>query len=132
MKSFLGSVLLCFVGLLNLNALAQSTGQVYELRTYTAVPGRLPDVIQRFNVETRKYFDKYNIKSIGYWTPIDKPNTLIYIVAHPSKEEAAKNWAAFGADPGWQAARTASMTNGPIIEKTESVFMEPTSFSPLK
>lgn len=105
---------------------------VYELRTYTAMPGRLPDVVQRFNDHTRKYFDKYNIKSVGYWIPRDKPNTLIYIVAHTSKEEAAINWAAFAADTGWQAVRTASMANGPIVEKTESIYMDPTSFSDLK
>jgi hypothetical protein len=121
MKIFLSSVILSLAMLVNSQvAFAEST-KVYEMRTYTAVPGRLPDVIKRFNDHTRKFFDKYNISSVGYWTPTDKPNTLVYIVAHASREDATKNWAAFSADPDWQAVRTASMTNGPIVEKIESV-----------
>ena len=132
MKIFLSSVILSLTMLVNAQVVCAESTKVYEMRTYTAVPGRLPDVLKRFNDHTRKFFDKYNISSVGYWTPTDKPNTLVYIVAHPSREDATKNWAAFSADPEWQAVRTASMTNGPIVEKIESVFMEATSFSPIK
>ena len=40
--------------------------------------------------------------NVGYWTPEDAPrkdNTLIYIIAHASRDQAALNWKAFGADP---------------------------------
>jgi hypothetical protein len=73
--------------------------------------------------------------SIGYWTPQDAPlsqNTLIYILAHPSREEAKKNWDAFRADPEWVKVKAASEANGPLTTKVESVFVNPTDFSPIK
>jgi hypothetical protein len=75
------------------------------------------------------------MESIGYWVPQDgdrSKNTLIYILAHPSREEAAKNWKEFSADPEWVKVRADSEANGKIVIKTESVFMSPTDFSKLK
>ena len=45
------------------------------------------------------------MKSVGYWSPEDPPdyqNMLVYILEHPSRHEAEKNWAAFQADPEWK------------------------------
>ena len=116
-------------------AQAQSQARVFELRTYTAHEGKLQDVVNRFRDHTRRYFDRQGMVSIGYWVPEDAPqsqNTLIYILAHPSREAAKKNWDAFRSDPDWQKARDASEANGKIVAKVESVFIDPTSFSPIK
>jgi hypothetical protein len=110
-------------------------GHVYELRTYTATEGKLANVNARFRDHTQKIFAKHNMKSIGYWTPLEGPladTTLIYILEHPSREEARKNWAAFSADPDWQKAKAASEVDGRIVAKAESVFLNPTDYSPLK
>ena len=124
-----------------------AAGHVYELRTYTATEGKLPNVIARFRDHTRRIFDKHNMKSIGYWTPLEAPTappaagpctapapdtTLIYILEHPSREEARKNWAAFSADPEWQKAKAESEAAGRIVAKAESVFLNPTDFSAIK
>jgi hypothetical protein len=118
---------------------AQATttaGHVYELRTYTAAEGKFSNVQARFRDHTIRIFNKHNMKSIGYWTPLEGPNaktTLIYILEHPSREEARKNWAAFQADPEWVKAKTESEAGGPILAKApESVFLNPTDYSPLK
>ena len=116
-------------------AQAQAQARVFELRTYTAHEGRLQDVVNRFRDHTRTYFDRHDMTSIGYWTPQDGPqsqSTLVYILAHPSRDAAKKNWDAFRADPDWQKARDASEASGKIVAKTESVFLVPTSFSPLR
>ena len=116
-------------------AQAQAQERVFELRTYTAHEGRLQDVVNRFRDHTRTYFDRHDMTSIGYWTPQDGPqsqSTLVYILAHPSRDAAKKDWDAFRADPDWQKARDASEVNGKIVAKTESVFLVPTSFSPLR
>jgi hypothetical protein len=116
-------------------AMAQSGGPVYELRIYTAVEGKLPAVIARFRDHTVALFQKHGIESVGYWVPADPPksqNTLYYILKHPSREEAAANWAAFRKDPEWLKAQKASEADGKIVEKTESMFMSPTDFSKLK
>jgi hypothetical protein len=110
-------------------------GHVYELRTYTATEGKLANVSARFRDHTRRIFEKHNMKSVGYWTPSEGPmagNTLIYILEHPSREEATKNWAAFRTDPEWQKAKTESELAGPIVAKAESVFMLPTDYSAIK
>jgi hypothetical protein len=79
--------------------------RVYELRTYTAADGKLEALKVRFRDHTIRIFKKHGIESIGYWVPQDGErwkNTLIYILAHPSREEATKNWAEFAADPEWK------------------------------
>ena len=51
------------------------------------------------------------MKSIGYWVPEDAPssqNLFIYILEHPSRQEAEKNWAAFQADPEWKKVKAES------------------------
>jgi len=57
---------------------------------------------------------------------------LIYILAYPSKEAAAKSWNDFRKDPDWDAARTKSEEKGPLVAKVESVYMNPTDYSPIK
>jgi NIPSNAP len=116
-------------------AQAQAAARVFELRTYTSHEGRLQDVVNRFRDHTRTYFDRHGMTSIGYWTPQDAPlsqNTLIYVLAHPSRDAAKKSWDAFRADPDWQKARDASEANGKIVAKIESVFLSPTGYSALK
>jgi hypothetical protein len=114
---------------------AQAANRVFEIRTYTAVPGKLDALKARFRDHTIAIFDKHGMKSIGYWTPQDAPlsqNTLIYIIAHESRDAAKKNWAAFQSDPEWIKARDASQVEGKLVDKVESVFVDPTDFSPLK
>ncbi len=107
--------------------------RLYELRTYTTLPGRLEALHQRFTNHTVKLFEKHGMKNEMYWTPTDpekSKNTLIYVVSHDSKEAADKSWAGFRSDPEWIKARDASEADGKIVEKVESVFMTLTNFSP--
>ncbi|HEY0335885.1 MAG TPA: NIPSNAP family protein, partial [Burkholderiales bacterium] len=70
-------------------AYAQSQTRVFELRTYTAHDGKLENVLNRFRDHTMKMFARHGMVNVGYWTPEDAPlakNTLIYILAHPSRE----------------------------------------------
>ena len=114
---------------------AQS-GQVYELRTYTTNEGKLGDLNARFRNHTMRLFNKHGIKNVAYFVPQDAPasqNTLVYLIAHPSREEAKKNWAAFGADPEWQKVAKESQVNGQILAKApESLFLNATDYSPIK
>jgi hypothetical protein len=75
-------------------ASAQSnlSGRVFEMRTYTTLEGKLPDLLARFRNHTTRLFEKHGMANIGYWVPADEPrskNTLIYILAHQSREAAA-------------------------------------------
>jgi hypothetical protein len=109
--------------------------RVYELRTYHCMPGRLEALKTRFRDHTTKLFAKHGMKNIGYWIPADAPdsqNTLIYVLAHDSREAAKKSWTEFGSDPEWKKVRDASEKDGKIVEKVDSVYMTPTDFSALK
>jgi hypothetical protein len=120
--------------LLLLTAMAFGESRVYELRTYTCYDGKLDALKARFRDNTIRIFKKHGIESVGYWVPEDErsKNTLIYIVVHPSKEAADKNWKAFQDDPEWKKVAAESEANGKIVEKVVSVFMDPTEFSHLK
>ena len=116
-------------------AVAQDHGRVFELRTYTCNEGKLPDLLARFRSHTMAIFEKHGMTNIAYWVPQDAPasqNTLIYVIAHASREAAKKNWEEFGKDPEWQKVQKESEANGKIVSKVESVFMDPTDFSPMK
>jgi NIPSNAP protein len=105
---------------------------VYELRVYHTYEGKLDDLLKRFREHTTKLFEKHGMKNVAYWTPLDEPvksNTLIYILAHPSREAAAANWKAFQDDPDWKSVRDKSEENGKIVEKVDSTFMKLTDFS---
>src|SRR4051812_15647882 len=109
--------------------------RVFELRTYTAAEGKLDALNARFRDHTNKLFVKHGMELIGYWTPTDgekSKNTLVYILAYPSREARDASWKAFSADPEWKAAREASEKDGKIVAKTESVFLKPTDYSPMK
>jgi NIPSNAP len=114
---------------------AQSANRVFELRTYTAPEGKLADLHARFRDHTMRIFQRHGMTSIGYWTPQDAPmsqNTLVYVVAHPSREAAKKSWDAFRNDPEWKKVASESQVNGPIVSKIESVFLDSTDYSPIK
>lgn len=109
--------------------------RVFELRTYTAPEGKLDALQARFRNHTRRIFDKHGMASVGYWIPQDEPlksNTLIYILAHPSRAAAEKNWAAFRDDPEWKQVAAESQKDGPIVSKVVSVFMDATDYSGIK
>jgi hypothetical protein len=114
---------------------AQNAGKVFELRTYTAPEGKLPNLQARFRDHTIRIFNKHGMKSVGYWVPQDAPardNTLIYVISHDSREQAKKNWADFQADPEWKKVSAESQVDGPIVSKVVSVFMDATDYSPIK
>jgi hypothetical protein len=103
---------------------------VYELRTYTTNEGKLDDLHARFRDDTIGLFNTHGMTSLGYWTPVDKPNTLIYVISHASLDQAKKNWQAFINDPDWKVVAERTNANGPILAKApESVYMKATDYS---
>jgi NIPSNAP len=105
---------------------------VYELRTYTAAPGKMAELQTRFRDHTIRIFEKHGMKSIGYWVPEKDPNTLVYLLVHKSRKDADKSWAAFMVDPEWTKVYKESQKHGSLTSKVVRVYLNPTDFSPLK
>lgn len=127
--------LLLATALLGLTAPVAVAERVYELRTYVTNPGKLDALLSRFREHTCRLFEKHGMENIGYWVPLAQEDgaetTLIYLLAHQSREAAQASFAAFGKDPDWQAVRRASEANGKILARApESVFLSATDYSP--
>jgi hypothetical protein len=110
---------------------AEPDTRCYELRTYTAAPGKLDALHARFRDHTMKLFEKHGMVNVGYWVPIENSdNKLIYLLSHTSHDAAKKSWTAFGTDPDWKKAQKESEVNGKLVAKVESVFLDATDYSP--
>jgi len=111
---------------------AQAASRVFELRTYTPGDGKLDLLHARFRNHTLRIFQRHGMTNVWYGKPMDAPlaqTTLVYMLAHQSREAAKRSWDAFRADTEWAAVAKESGV-GPV--KVESVFLEPTDYSPMK
>ena len=112
--------------------------RLFELRTYHAAPGKLDALLARFRDHTVSLFARHGMAQFGYWVPAEKKDgagdTLIYILAHKSREACEESFKAFRTDPEWIKAKTESEVNGPLTirDGVQSVLMLPTDFSPAK
>ena len=101
----------------------------FELRTYTVREGSSIDLLHaRFRDHTNALFRKHGMTIVGFWQPVTKPDTLIYVLAY--KDGAARDaaWAAFQADPEWVKTRTEMAVNVQV----DNVFMSATDYGPVK
>jgi NIPSNAP len=116
-------------------AAAGANGKVFEIRTYTAEPGKLDALHSRFHDHTLQIFKNHGMNNVAYFAPTDEPlskNTLIYILSFPNRDAAKKSWDAFRTDPEWQKVQKESEVNGKLVTKVDSVFAEATDYSPMK
>jgi hypothetical protein len=103
----------------------------FELRTYTVRPdgpGSIDLLHSRFRDATARLFVKHGMTIVGFWQPLTKPDTLIYLMAYKDGAARDAEWAAFNADPEWVKTRT-DMNVGVSVD---AVFMNATDYSPLK
>jgi hypothetical protein len=117
-----------------------SKGGVFEMRTYTANEGKLPNLDARFRDHTVKLFEKHGMMNYGYFhvAPGGKGSetTLLYFLSHKSQAAAKESFGAFGKDEAWKAAKDASekAAGGSLTIQggVKSEFLVPTGYSPTK
>ncbi|HVC57109.1 MAG TPA: NIPSNAP family protein [Stellaceae bacterium] len=107
---------------------------IYELRVYHCVPGRLPDLIKRFDTITLPLWEKHAIRQAGFFTTLvgESNQDLTYLLKWESLAERDAKMTKFGADPEWQTKRAETEKNGPIVASITNSFLTPTSFSSVK
>jgi hypothetical protein len=112
--------------------------RVFELRTYTTPDGKLEDLNARFWNHTMNLFKKHGMENVAYWVKQpdqkDADKTLIYLLAHKSRDAAKKSFDSFRQDPDWVKAKTESEKNGSLTVEggVKSEFLVPTDYSPMK
>lgn len=107
---------------------------IYELRSYTAMPGRLGDLTNRFATITLGLWEKHGIRPVGFWTALIGPTNqrLYYMLAWESLAERERIWNGFMGDKEWLTKRAETERNGPLIASLANEILEPTAFSPMK
>jgi NIPSNAP protein len=114
--------------------------RVFELRTYTASPGQLDNLLARFRDHTVKLFEKHGMTNFGYFTPTEAKDgaggKLIYLLTHKSPEAGAESFKAFRADPDWVAVKKASEDKAggslTVPDGVKSELLVPTDYSPTR
>lgn len=106
---------------------------VYELRIYEAIPGKLPNLNERFQTITLKIWERHGIKQVGFWTAeIGTSNELIYMLEWEDLAERDRKWTAFQSDPEWIEKRAQTEANGPIVARLRSSLLRPTPYSKMQ
>ncbi|MDP2039637.1 NIPSNAP family protein, partial [Algoriphagus sp.] len=68
----------------------------FEMRTYTASEGKMPDLIARFQNHTLKIFKKNGIENVAYFISEENPDkTLTFIIGYPDAASRDVLWNKF-------------------------------------
>ena len=109
---------------------AEPDSRVFEMRTYHANEGKLDALQARFRDHTVALFEKHGMTNVGYWVPTENTeNTLVYLLSYQDKEARDASWKSFRDDPDWKAAYKASIADGKLVGKIDSLFLKKTDFS---
>lgn len=109
--------------------------RAYEKRTYTATDGNLKKLHNLFRQHSGRYFVRHGIQVIAVLIPTEESapgNTVVWVLAHASEEDARDAWGSFNQDPKWLELLEEANTDGEIIEKIDSEFFLPADYSPMQ
>ena len=107
---------------------------IHELRIYHCVPGRLPALLNRFEMITLKLWERHGIRQAGFWTVAvgDSNQDLYYLLEWQSLAEREQKWAAFQSDPEWLQKRAETERDGQIVASISNLILQPTAFSSVR
>src|SRR5712672_1379524 len=109
--------------------------RIFELRTYIVPDGKMDALHASLRDINCKYFEKYGMTVVGFWNandPKEAKTKLVYLLAHPNKEAAEKNWKALAGDADFRAAFAATEKDGKLVDRVESTYLNPAAYSPLQ
>ncbi len=103
---------------------------IFELRTYTAAPGRAADFLALYEELALPLQKHYLGGMVGcYVTEIGPLNQIIHLWRYASLADREQRRSALEADPGWHEYRARSKALGALLQQ-ESKILKPTRFSP--
>ena len=120
---------------LSTNVAANS--RCFEIRMYTADTARdgggdydraIDELHQRFREKEVALFEKHGAEIVAVWQDLDKPNTLVWMLAYRDRARRSEVWAGFRADPEWTALRE----KYPVPVNASVFMLSATDYSALK
>ena len=108
---------------------------LYELRTYTATPGKMAALDSRFRDHTIDLFKRHGMTPIAFWHVYTAPGApaddrLFYLMGYKDRAARDAAWASFAADPEWKQVYADSQKDGSLTSKIENIFLNATDYSP--
>jgi hypothetical protein len=107
---------------------------LYELRIYHSDLEKLPLLHNRFRDHTLKFWERYGIRQVGFWTQLigDNNQDLYYIIAWENLAEREQRWNAFMRDRDWIQLKRETESDGPLYSHITNMILTPTAYSALK
>lgn len=108
---------------------------IYELRKYTCMPNRRPDVVERTAKDVLPLWERHGIEQVGAWNVSVgnwSNNAFIYLLRWESLADREVKWKEFMSDPDWVHARARTEANGALVESVQNQLLKPTAFSELQ
>jgi heme-degrading monooxygenase HmoA len=104
---------------------------IYEFRTYTCNPGKMPAVLKRFETVTLGLFKKYGIRNGPLFTvAVGEDNHQVkYMIEWDDLGKRDAAWTAFRADPAWVQALVESEKDGPTVARISNELLTALPFS---
>jgi NIPSNAP len=110
---------------------------LYEMRIYTAAPGKLAALDARFRDHTIGLFQKHGMTPIGFFHVYTAPGApaddrLFYIMGYKDRAARDESWRAFAQDPEWQKVYNESQKDGSLTTQggIQNIFLNSAEYSP--
>ncbi len=104
---------------------------IYELRTYTCLPGKR-DAVVALHERVLPMYTRNNIKIIGFWTTlIGRAETFYYMLEYESLADRDAKRAKFFQDPELQKLMQ-EVAAEPALQFQDNTILQPTAYSPLR
>ena len=110
---------------------------LYEMRIYTAAPGKMAALDARFRDHTIGLFQKHGMTPVGFFHVYAAPGApaddrLFYIMGYKDRAARDAAWSAFAQDPEWQKVYADSQKDGSLTAPggIQNIFLSPAEYSP--
>jgi NIPSNAP len=101
------------------------------LREDTTVPGRMPDLVKRFQDHVFAGVDRHGIDSVFVSQTEIRPsiaNEVVFVQRFDSHPDKHEEWDAFILNPVWSAAGMESEKHQPMLTKAARRILNPPAF----
>ncbi len=104
---------------------------IYDMRIYTARPGKERAMIDRFTNVVIPIFTRIGIDVVAVYETKGEAPKLIYVTRFDDEAAWTKAWDAFKLDAQWASAKAASETDGPLLKQQDISVMRDIPFHQL-